>query len=191
MASNSTVKKANKKKFDDGFPNIFRPNARGIRGQHVAFLASFSSPSRMEDDRDVATAFMFARVLSNIPISMGGPTSLVIYDIHALQEQFYVGDNILPCFENEIPLLKNRLQQLPDFDNISIAFPDNGAWKRFHKQLYHFPTVSSCFYKRGVHKLAAFQSGKEQRHQVEAIPASSTTKQRKRKAHHSTKQKKK
>jgi hypothetical protein len=26
-----------------------------------------------------------ARILSNIPISRGGPTSLVIYDIHALQ----------------------------------------------------------------------------------------------------------
>lgn len=24
---------------------------------------------------------------------------------------------------------------------ISIAFPDDGAWKRFHKQLQHFPTV--------------------------------------------------
>lgn len=24
---------------------------------------------------------------------------------------------------------------------IAIAFPDDGAWKRFHKQLQHFPTV--------------------------------------------------
>lgn len=106
------------RKFADGFPNIFIPNAHGIRGQHVAFLASFSSPSvifeqlsvmyalpklfiasftlvlpffptgtseRMEDEGDVATAFTLARALSNIPISMGGPTSLVVYDIHALQ----------------------------------------------------------------------------------------------------------
>ncbi|KAK9145015.1 hypothetical protein Sjap_004918 [Stephania japonica] len=89
-----------------------------IRGQHVAFLASFSSPSvifeqlsiifalprlfvasftlvlpffptgsfeHMEEEGDVATAFTMARILSNIPISRGGPTSLVIYDIHALQ----------------------------------------------------------------------------------------------------------
>lgn len=27
---------------------------------------------------------------------------------------------------------------------ISIAFPDDGAWKRFHKQLQHFPTVIFC-----------------------------------------------
>jgi len=104
--------------FEDGFPNLFIPNAHGIRGQHVAFLASFSSPTvifeqlsvvyalpklfvasftlvlpffptgtseRMEDEGDVATAFTLARILSNIPISRGGPTSLVIFDIHALQ----------------------------------------------------------------------------------------------------------
>jgi hypothetical protein len=97
---------------------LFVPNAHGIRSQHVAFLASFSSPGvifeqlsiiyalprmfvssftlvlpffptgtleRMEDEGDIATAFTLARILSNIPISRGGPTSLVIFDIHALQ----------------------------------------------------------------------------------------------------------
>ena len=34
------------------------------------------------------------------------------------QERFYFGDNVLPCFESGIPLLKNRLQQLPDSDNV-------------------------------------------------------------------------
>lgn len=24
---------------------------------------------------------------------------------------------------------------------IAIAFPDDGSWKRFHKQLHHFPMV--------------------------------------------------
>ncbi|CAO2197794.1 unnamed protein product, partial [Urochloa humidicola] len=31
--------------FADGFPNLFISNAHSIRGRHVAFLASFSSPS--------------------------------------------------------------------------------------------------------------------------------------------------
>ncbi|MCO5572290.1 hypothetical protein L7F22_026043 [Adiantum nelumboides] len=159
--------------FADGFPNLFIHNAHGIRSQHVAFLASFSSPSvifeqlsviyalprlfvssftlvlpffptgtfeRMEDEGDIATAFTLARILSNIPISRGGPTSLVIFDIHALQERFYFGDNVLPCFESGIPLLKHRLHQLPDSTNITIAFPDEGASKRFHSHLQHFPT---------------------------------------------------
>jgi len=112
----------NYRKFPDGFPNIFIPNAQGIRGQHVAFLASFSSPAvifeqipviyalpklfvasftlvlpffptgtseRMEDEGDIATAFTLARLLSNIPISRGGPTSLVTFDIHALQVYYW------------------------------------------------------------------------------------------------------
>ncbi|XP_054791200.1 ribose-phosphate pyrophosphokinase 4-like isoform X1 [Prosopis cineraria] len=179
-------------KFPDGFPNIFIPNAQGIRGQHVAFLASFSSPAvifeqipviyalpklfiasftlvlpffptgtseRMEDEGDVATAFTLARLLSNIPISRGGPTSLVTFDIHALQERFYFGDNILPCFESGIPLLKRRLQELPDSDNISIAFPDDGAWKRFHKQLQHFPTIVCAKVREGEQRIVRIKEG--------------------------------
>lgn len=178
--------------FEDGFPNLFISNAHGIRGQHVAFLSSFSSPGvifeqlsviyalpklfvssftlvlpffptgtseRMEEEGDVATAFTLARILSNIPISGGGPTSLVIFDIHALQERFYFGDNVLPCFESGIPLLKNRLQRLPDSDNISIAFPDDGAWKRFHKQLQHFPTIICAKVREGNQRIVRIKEG--------------------------------
>ncbi|KAL7196907.1 hypothetical protein ACSBR1_036842 [Camellia fascicularis] len=178
--------------FQDGFPNLFISSAHGIRGQHVAFLASFSSPGvifeqlsviyalpklfvssftlvlpffptgtseRMEEEGDVATAFTLARILSNIPISRGGPTSLVIFDIHALQERFYFGDNVLPCFESGIPLLKNRLQQLPDSNNISIAFPDDGAWKRFHNQLQHFPTIVCAKVREGDQRIVRLKEG--------------------------------
>ncbi|XP_074309913.1 ribose-phosphate pyrophosphokinase 3, mitochondrial-like [Silene latifolia] len=178
--------------FDDGFPNLFISNAHGIRGQHVAFLASFSSPGvifeqlsviyalpklfvasftlvlpffptgtseRMEDEGDVATAFTLARILSHIPISRGGPTSLVTFDIHALQERFYFGDNILPCFASGIPLLKKRLQQLPDSDNISIAFPDDGAWKRFHKLLQHYPTIVCAKVREGDQRIVRLKEG--------------------------------
>ncbi|XP_021292732.1 ribose-phosphate pyrophosphokinase 4-like [Herrania umbratica] len=186
------LRSINWRTFEDGFPNLFIPNAHGIRGQHVAFLASFSSPAvifeqlsviyalpklfissftlvlpffptgtseRMEDEGDVATAFTLARILSNIPTSRGGPTSLVTFDIHALQERFYFGDNILPCFESGIPLLKNRLQQLPDSDNISIAFPDDGAWKRFHKQLQHFPTIVCNKVRIGDQRIVRIKEG--------------------------------
>ncbi|KAI3435179.1 uncharacterized protein J3R85_006416 [Psidium guajava] len=186
------LRSINWRKFADGFPNLFIPNAHGIRGQHVAFLASFSSPGvifeqlsiiyalpklfvssftlvlpffptgtseRMEDEGDVATAFTLARILSNVPISRGGPTNLVIFDIHALQERFYFGDNILPCFESGIPLLKNRLQQLPDSDNISIAFPDDGSWKRFHKQLQHFPMIVCAKVREGDQRIVRLKEG--------------------------------
>ncbi|KAL3355912.1 hypothetical protein AABB24_016861 [Solanum stoloniferum] len=182
----------NWRSFADGFPNLFINNAHDIRGQHVAFLASFSSPAvifeqlsvifalprlfvasftlvlpffptgtfeRMEEEGDVATAFTMARIISNIPISRGGPTSLVIYDIHALQERFYFGDHVLPLFETGIPLLKQRLQQLPDSEKIVIAFPDDGAWKRFHKQLVHYPTVICTKVREGDKRIVRLKEG--------------------------------
>ncbi|KAF9604064.1 hypothetical protein IFM89_001939 [Coptis chinensis] len=189
----------NWRKFEDGFPNLFIPNARGIRGEHVAFLASFSSPAvifeqlsviyalpklfissftlvlpffptgtseRVEEEGDIATAFALSRILSHIPISRGGPTSLVIFDIHALQERFYFGDNVLPCFESGVPLLKNRLQQLPDSDNITIAFPDDGAWKRFHKQLQHFPMIVCGKVREGDQRIVRLKEGDPRGHHV-------------------------
>ena len=35
-----------------------------------------------------------------------------------MQERFYFGDHVLPFFETGIPLLKQRLHQLPDVDNV-------------------------------------------------------------------------
>lgn len=182
----------NWRSFDDGFPNLFIQNAHDIRGRHVAFLASFSSPAvifeqlsvifalpmlfcasftvvlpffptgsfeRIEEEGDVATAFTLARMLSNIPISRGGPTSLVIYDIHALQERFYFSDSILPVFESGIPLLKQRLQQLPESEKIVVAFPDDGAWKRFHKLLDHYPMIICNKVREGDKRFVRIKEG--------------------------------
>ncbi|GAA0167388.1 nucleotide kinase [Lithospermum erythrorhizon] len=114
---------------------------------------------RMEEEGDVATAFTMARILSNIPVSRGGPTSLVIYDIHALQERFYFGDHVLPLFETGIPLLKQRLQQLPESEKIVIAFPDDGAWKRFHKLLDEFETVICTKVREGDKRIVRLKEG--------------------------------
>lgn len=48
---------------------------------------------------------------------------------------------MLPLFESGIPLLRQRLQQLPDAGNITIAYPDEGAWKRFHYHFGDYPEV--------------------------------------------------
>lgn len=40
---------------------------------------------QVEAEGDVATAFTLARIISNIPLARGGPASVVIFDIHALQ----------------------------------------------------------------------------------------------------------
>ena len=58
-----------------------------------------------------------------------------------LQERFYFGDTVLPLFESGIPLVRERLKRLQDADNITIAYPDEGAWKRFHYQFGDYPEV--------------------------------------------------
>ena len=169
---------------------------RGDFSRHVLLSALATKPveqgdpaltSQVEAEGDVATAFTLARILSNIPLSRGGPTSVVIFDIHALQvgglclpdcipclfgppvkansgvrtscgrqstlamrplcdcaqERFYFGDTVLPLFESGIPLLRKRLAKLADRDNITIAYPDEGAWKRFKYQFDEYPEVGS------------------------------------------------
>ena len=173
------------KRLPDGYPDLFLPWVGALHGEHVGFLASFSSPAvimeqlsviyeiprkfvasftlvlpffptwtsgRMEEEGDVSPSFTLARMLSNTPLTKGGPTSLVIFDIHAMQERFYFGDAVMPCFMSGLPLLKNRLRELPDADNVTIAFPDESAWARFHKQFKghreEFPTIV-CTKRRG------------------------------------------
>ncbi|RWR86340.1 Phosphoribosyltransferase domain-containing protein [Cinnamomum micranthum f. kanehirae] len=84
-----------------------------------------------------------------------------------MQERFYFGDHVLPFFETGIPLLKQRLHQLPDVDNISVAFPDDGAWKRFYKQLQHFPMVVCTKVREGDKRIVRLKEGNpEGRHVV-------------------------
>ncbi|KAE8655794.1 Ribose-phosphate pyrophosphokinase 4 [Hibiscus syriacus] len=187
-----TLQSINWRSFDDGFPNLYINNALDIRGQHVAFLASFSSPAvifeqlsviynlprlfvasftlvlpffptgsfeRMEEEGDVATAFTMARILSNIPISRGQACVLSVYVINFDTERFYFGDHVLPLFETGISLLKQRLHQLPDADKIVVAFPDDGAWKRFQKLLDNFPTVICTKVREGDKRIVRLKEG--------------------------------
>lgn len=116
---------------------------------------------RVETEGEVATAYTLARLLSNVPLSRGGPTSLVTFDIHALQERFYFGDLVLPLFESGIPLLLERLKSLPDHDNITIAYPDEGAWKRFHYSFKTegFPEVVCTKVRDGTKRIVRLKEG--------------------------------
>uniref|UniRef100_A0A6N2LDZ4 Phosphoribosyltransferase domain-containing protein n=1 Tax=Salix viminalis TaxID=40686 RepID=A0A6N2LDZ4_SALVM len=122
----------------DGIDDKDKVSSRAIFISILIIIVSYG------DEGDVATAFTLARILSNIPASRGGPTSLVTFDIHALQAS-----------------------GAPDSDNIAIAFPDDGAWKRFHKQLQHFPTIICAKVREGDQRIVRIKEGNPQgRHAV-------------------------
>lgn len=97
---------------------------------------------RVDTEGQVATASTLARLLSGTPLSARGPCQLVMFDIHALQERFYFSDNIIPRLESAIPLLLREIRKLAS-SNITIAFPDEGAFKRFHQMFENeFPFIT-------------------------------------------------
>jgi ribose-phosphate pyrophosphokinase len=86
---------------------------------------------RVDREGEVATAYTLSRMLSAIPVNAGGPVRFLIFDIHALQIRFYFHDNCLPVLLSAMPLFKNMLHQRYSAESIAIAFPDEGAKKRF------------------------------------------------------------
>jgi phosphoribosylpyrophosphate synthetase len=82
---------------------------------------------RVLKEGQVATANTYAQMFSNLP-SCGKPTRLLIYDLHTLQNRFYLHGNTIASLQTTIPILIRRLSTT----NIRcVAFPDDGAAKRF------------------------------------------------------------
>ena len=133
-----------------------------IAGSHIIFLASFHSndvtlsqfsvfvyllqsfiesltivlpfypvgtQDRMDEEGRVAAANTYSILFSSLP-SIGRPIRLMIYDIHALQNRFYFHSSCLPSLHSAVPLLFARLKRTTIR---SVAFPDEGAAKRFSK----------------------------------------------------------
>eukprot|EP00051_Salpingoeca_urceolata_P005765 m.76960 g.76960 ORF g.76960 m.76960 type:complete len:457 (-) comp14531_c0_seq2:56-1426(-) len=116
---------------------------------------------RVDFEGQVATAATMSRMLSNIPVTCSGPTRIVIYDIHALQERFYFSDSVLPRLETAVPLLLKRLRQFPaDIqDKMAIAFPDEGAFKRFSRMFSDFPTIVCHKIRREHQRIVTVKEG--------------------------------
>lgn len=103
---------------------------------------------RVDEEGQIATAMSLARLLSSIPPLGEGPAKLLIYDIHALGERFYFGDNIIPMFETAIPLVIDKIKTTHKDEEVAIAFPDEGAVKRFGGQFSDFDVIT-CSKVRG------------------------------------------
>jgi phosphoribosylpyrophosphate synthetase len=88
----------------------------------------------------VATANTVAKMLSSLP-PVGRPIRVIIYDIHALQNRYYFSGHALADTVSTIPLLLHHIKAYPEGGEPgvvgdsctvnAIAFPDEGAKKRF------------------------------------------------------------
>ncbi|VEU39616.1 unnamed protein product [Pseudo-nitzschia multistriata] len=82
---------------------------------------------RVTNEGQVATAATYAHMFSSLP-NCGRPTRLMVYDLHTLQNRFYLHGNSVASLHTAIPLLKEKIEAT----GINcVAFPDDGAAKRF------------------------------------------------------------
>lgn len=161
---------------------------REMFGANIYFLASFHSPEvvfeqyaamcaiphynarslnvilpffpvgtkeRVEEEGEVATAMTMARMLGNIPPA-DHPTRITILDIHALQTRFYFGDKVKVNLDSAMDLFYPEIAKL---ENVAIAFPDDGAHKRFHKKFPSNPKIICNKVRDGEKKIVKIKEG--------------------------------
>ncbi|XP_071804363.1 uncharacterized protein [Asterias amurensis] len=126
---------------------------------------------RVDTEGQVATAKVLAMMLSAIPSTARGPAQIVMFDIHALQERFYFADTIIPRLESAIPLLHREMLTLPDEVkfHIAIAFPDEGAHKRFNGMFQEFPQITCIKVRNGDQRLVTIKEGEPKDYHVVII----------------------
>jgi len=116
---------------------------------------------RVDEEGQIATAMSFARLLSSIPLTVTGPSKLLIYDIHALQERFYFSDNVIPLLVSAVPEFLHALEVNHIAEKIVIAFPDDGAAKRFGSKFVKFPLVTCLKIREGNKRIVKIKEGSE------------------------------
>jgi phosphoribosylpyrophosphate synthetase/non-canonical (house-cleaning) NTP pyrophosphatase len=156
--------------FPDGYPNIRFEHLQFLENKHVVFIGSLLNPKdlleqlsmimvlpkqfiksldiifpyfapgtmeRVDEEGILATAETMAKILACcLPVTKKGLPILHIYDLHALPVRFYFPDTVIVRMESAIPLLKQKISK-----NTTIAFPDEGASKRFKSMFSDYRTI--------------------------------------------------
>jgi len=114
----------------------------------LTLLLPFSPSATMEriDSKSegvIATADTDAHFFNTLPGSFGGGIKLIIYDLHTLHNRFYFNNSIIPYLTSAQGILQNELAKHKD-KKYNIAFPDEGAYKRFAKFFSDYPDPVVC-----------------------------------------------
>ncbi len=104
----------------------------------------YGTMDRVDIPGQVATAKSLADDLSHFPLCVrGGPPLIVIYDIHALPERFYVEGSVGIDLQTAMPLLRKQVKRLKAAgEKVAIAWPDEGARKRFGHEFESEETIT-------------------------------------------------
>lgn len=100
--------------------------------QDMTILLPFFPTATMErvtEEGVVATASTLSRMLSCMP-QAGRPTRVMVYDLHTMQNRFYMSGSALLTTHTAFPLLVEKIRD-PSSKIDAVAFPDEGAAKRF------------------------------------------------------------
>ncbi|KAG8467006.1 hypothetical protein KFE25_000322 [Diacronema lutheri] len=112
---------------------------------------------RITVEGEVATANTVCRILSGLPHT-GGPSRIMFYDLHTLQNRFYLHTGAIATMHTTIPLIKEVLARKGSPIE-AIAFPDEGAQKRFGSLFAEYDVVT-CGKKRvGNERNVVIQDG--------------------------------
>ncbi|CAF4576725.1 unnamed protein product, partial [Rotaria sp. Silwood2] len=117
---------------------------------------------RIQTPGEIATAYSLAQMLSSIPLTRTGPCEVVIFDIHALQNQFYFSSNIIVRLESTVELLLDELNNRKNQnEKFAMAFPDDGAHKRFAHMFEEnkYPIVVCSKIREGDKRITTIKEG--------------------------------
>ncbi len=116
---------------------------------------------RVSREGEVATADFDSWLLSSMP-RFGSPVELIIFDLHTLQNRLYFHDGAIATMATGTNALKHRLIQLkatfPD-EVIKIAFPDDGAQKRFGLSFAGYEQIVCKKVRDGDNRYVSIASG--------------------------------
>jgi len=99
---------------------------------------STATMERVDINKDgvIPTASTLARLFNGLP-SMGYPIRLMTYDLHTLQNRFFITGHAVASLHTATILMKNKIETMDAANRIdALVFPDAGAHKRF-ADLFH------------------------------------------------------
>jgi ribose-phosphate pyrophosphokinase len=123
-----------------------------------------ATDERIDEDGHIASAKSLTRELENIPFCRGsGPARIIFIDEHIKTLRFFFNDNVIPVPISAMSLAREGLER---FATPAVAFPDDGAKKRFAKAFPNTPLIICDKVRHGDERVVTIKEGDPKDKQV-------------------------